>query len=135
MMEWIYMVLKMERGMCFFPATLSGQTTEFHSISFHLLRNNGMHWINVGNVKESWANEWFIIKDIYVNFKDTWKSNNGFPMGICPYFRLQYRNPYWICTKGHTSNPWNKCPKRGLMTMGGQIPIEKHYRSLHACMT
>ncbi len=29
----------------------------------------------------------------------------------------------------HT-NPWNKCPKRGLMTTGGQIPIEKHYRSL-----
>ena len=29
----------------------------------------------------------------------------------------------------HTSNPWNKCPKRDLMTTGGQIPIEKHYRS------
>ncbi len=26
-------------------------------------------------------------------------------------------------------NPWNKCHKRGLMTTGGQIPIEKHYRS------
>ncbi len=26
-------------------------------------------------------------------------------------------------------NPWNKCPKSGLMTTGGQIPIEKHYRS------
>ena len=32
-------------------------------------------------------------------------------------------------TKGHTSNPWNRCPKRGLMTTGGQIPIEKHHRS------
>ena len=32
-------------------------------------------------------------------------------------------------TKGHTSNPWNKCPKRGLMTIGGQILIENHYRS------
>ncbi len=32
-------------------------------------------------------------------------------------------------TTGHTSNPWNKCPKRGLLTMGGQIPIEKHYHS------
>ena len=32
-------------------------------------------------------------------------------------------------TKGHASNPWNKCPKRGLMTTDGQIPIEKHYRS------
>ncbi len=46
-----------------------------------------------------------------------------------------YRSPYWICTqhshtKGHTSNPWNKCPRRGLMTTGGQIPIEKHYHSL-----
>ncbi len=30
----------------------------------------------------------------------------------------------------HTSNPWNKCPKRGLLTTGGQIPIEKHYHSL-----
>ncbi len=27
-------------------------------------------------------------------------------------------------------NPWNKCSKIGLMTTGGQIPIEKHYRSL-----
>ncbi len=26
------------------------------------------------------------------------KSNNGFPMGICPHFRLQYWSPYWICT-------------------------------------
>ncbi len=34
-------------------------------------------------------------------------------------------------TKGHTSNPWNKCPKRGLLTTGGQIPIEKHYHSFH----
>ncbi len=32
-------------------------------------------------------------------------------------------------TKGHTSNPWNKCPKRGLMTTGRQIHIEQHYRS------
>ncbi len=60
-----------------------------------------------------------------------------------------YRSPYWICTqhstcqwsrtsicfhsmwlphtKGHTSNPWNKCPRRVLMTTGVQIPIEKHY--------
>ncbi len=29
-----------------------------------------------------------------------------------------------------TSNPWNKCPKRGLMTTGGQIPFGKDYRSL-----
>ena len=35
-------------------------------------------------------------------------------------------------TKGHTSNPWNKCPKRGLMTKDGQILIEKHYRSFQA---
>ncbi len=45
-----------------------------------------------------------------------------------------YWSPYWICTqyptKGHTSNPWNKCPKRGRLTTGGQIPIEKHYHSL-----
>ncbi len=33
-------------------------------------------------------------------------------------------------TKGHTNNPLNKCPKRGLMTTCGQIPIEKHYHSL-----
>ncbi len=32
-------------------------------------------------------------------------------------------------TKGHTCNPWNKCPKRGLLTTGGQIPIKKHYHS------
>ncbi len=35
-----------------------------------------------------------------------------------------------IDTRGHTSNPWNKCPRRGLMTTGVQIPIQKHYRSL-----
>ncbi len=68
------------------------------------------------------------------------KSDNAFPMGI-PHFRFQYWRPHWICTqhptrsvwwdtKGHSSNPWNKCPKRGLVTMGGQIPIEKNYRSL-----
>ncbi len=46
-------------------------------------------------------------------------------------------NPY-ICedmelphTKGHTSNPWINCPKRGFLTTGGQIPIQKHYRSLY----
>ena len=35
-------------------------------------------------------------------------------------------------TKGHNSIPINNCPKskRGPMTMGGQIPIEKHCRSL-----
>ncbi len=33
-------------------------------------------------------------------------------------------------TKGHTSNPRHKCPKRGFMITGGQIPIEKRYRSL-----
>ncbi len=33
-------------------------------------------------------------------------------------------------TMGHTGNPWNNCPNRGLLTTGGQIPIEKHYRSL-----
>ncbi len=44
--------------------------------------------------------------------------------------------------KGHSAFPWisaqplleaplNKCPKRGLMTTGGHIPIEKHYRSLN----
>ncbi len=62
-----------------------------------------------------------------------------------------YLSPYWICTqhstcqrsrtlicddmelpyiKDHTSNPWNKCPKRGLISTGGQIPIEKNYHSL-----
>ncbi len=60
-----------------------------------------------------------------------------------------YWSPFWICTQRSTcqwsftsicsylilraipctSNPWNKCPKRGLLTTGGQIPIEKHYRS------
>ncbi len=65
----------------------------------------------------------------------TGKSNNAFPKGICPHFRLQYWSPYWTCTqhptklKGHTSNPWNKCTKRGLMTTDGRIPIEKHYCS------
>ncbi len=60
------------------------------------------------------------------------------------YLLSPYWSPYWICThhptcqwsltsiytKGHTSNPWNKCPKRGLLTMDGQILIEKHYHSL-----
>ncbi len=32
----------------------------------------------------------------------------------------------YLHTKGHTSTPWNKCPRRGPLTMGGQIPIEKH---------
>ncbi len=46
-------------------------------------------------------------------------------------------------SKGDSAFPWisaqplsepllnmHKCPKRGLMTTGGQIPIEKHYHSL-----
>ena len=47
-----------------------------------------------------------------------------------PYWSL-----YWICTQhpacqwSQTSNQWNKCPKRGIMTTGGQIPIEQHFRS------
>ncbi len=72
-------------------------------------------------------------------------SDNGFPwisaqpllepllnMHTASYMSL---NPYkcddmeLLHTKGHTSNPWNKCPKRGLLTTGGQIPIEKHYHS------
>ncbi len=59
------------------------------------------------------------------------------------YLPSPYWSPYWICTQHptcqwsrtsiccHTSNPWNKCPKRGLMTTGGQIPIQKCYRSFH----
>ncbi len=35
-----------------------------------------------------------------------------------------------VITYLDTSNPWSKCPKRGLTTTGGQIPIEKHYHSL-----
>ncbi len=58
-------------------------------------------------------------------------------------------NPYWICTQ-HTTcqwsltsicchsmwftrNPWNKSPKRCLLTTGGKIPIEVHYRSFLDC--
>ncbi len=44
-------------------------------------------------------------------------------MNICDDMELPH-------TKGRTNNPWNKCSKRGLLTTGGQIPIEKHYRSL-----
>ncbi len=33
-------------------------------------------------------------------------------------------------TKCHNIHPRNKCPKRFLLTTGGQIPIEKHYHSL-----
>ena len=49
------------------------------------------------------------------------------------YLPSPYWSPYWICTQHptcQTSNPWNKCPKRGLLTTGGQNPIEKHYHSL-----
>ena len=48
-------------------------------------------------------------------------------MHATSYITCQWSLPH---TKGHTSNPY-KCPKRGLLTTGGQIPIEKHYRSLH----
>ncbi len=37
-------------------------------------------------------------------------------------------------TEIHTSNPWNKCPKRCILTTGGQIPIEKHYWSFEGNM-
>ena len=61
-------------------------------------------------------------------------------IGLFPvYLPGAYRSPYWICTqhptcqwsctKGHTSNPWNKCPERCLMTTDGPIPIEMHYCS------
>ncbi len=30
------------------------------------------------------------------------KGNNGFPVGICPHFRLQYWSLYWICTQHPT---------------------------------
>ncbi len=48
-----------------------------------------------------------------------------------PSFALYYINTHNILHVSVTYlHPWNKCPKRGLMTTGGQIPIEKHYRSL-----
>ncbi len=53
------------------------------------------------------------------------------PTGMRQYIRIEQR--VIVFFPGHnildTSNPWNKCPKRGLMTTGGQIPIEKHYHS------
>ncbi len=33
-----------------------------------------------------------------------------------------------------TSNPWKNCPKRGLRTTGGQIPIKKHCRSFQTML-
>ncbi len=42
------------------------------------------------------------------------------------YLTSPHRSPYWICTQ-HPTCQW--CPKRGLMTTGGQIPTEKHYHS------
>ncbi len=64
---------------------------------------------------------------IVINVNIT-KSDNGFAWIAAQPLLDDMELPY---TKGHTSVPWNKCPKRGLRTTGGQIPIEKHYRSLH----
>ena len=52
-------------------------------------------------------------------------------VAIASGFWFDDLNPYsYLIHKGHTSNQWNKCPKRGITTTGGQIPVEKHYRSL-----
>ncbi len=82
---------------------------------------------------------------IFTNiYKNAAKSDNGFawisaqPL-LEPLLNMQHPTSYILHpaasymelphTKGHTSNPWNRCPKRGLLTTGGQIPIEKHYHS------
>ncbi len=76
---------------------------------------------------------WFPIKEISSKAMQ-WTSSWERAMMVFPgYLPSPYWSPYWICTqphtKGHTSNPWNKCSMRGLLTTGGQIPIKKHYRS------
>ncbi len=60
------------------------------------------------------------------NKKNIQLDAEGSPPTFITYTYMQME---LLHTKGHTSNPSNKCPKRGLMTTGGQIPIEKHYRS------
>ena len=60
------------------------------------------------------------------------KSNYGFPWIsaqplLDPLLNMHTASYMSVITKGHASN---QCPKRGLLTTGGQFPIEKHYCSL-----
>ena len=70
----------------------------------------------------------------YLQFKRDPKSHTGFAITICSSPLLKYWIPWLLSrqlhTKGHTSNPWKKCPQIGFTTMGEQLPIEIHYRSL-----
>ena len=61
------------------------------------------------------------------------KSNNSFPRYL-PAFTVSISEPLLnVQTASYIDEmQWNKCPKRGFMTTGLQIPIEKHYRSLHS---
>ncbi len=69
------------------------------------------------------------------------------------YLPSPYWTPYWICTqhptcqwsptscddmelphtKGHISNPWNKCLKRGLLTRVGKFPLKSIIALWHGC--
>ena len=118
---------------------------KYHTFSSHIItflnphRNSNTFYdiINEQVIKE-WYLSWYIPYKIE-------KSDNGFAliaaqpllepllnmlnMHTASYMSvITYLNmlPY---TKGHTIDPWNKCPKRGLWAMDGQIPIKKHYRS------
>ncbi len=82
---------------------------------------------------------WWLQTDIVFLYA-TLKGNNAFPWISARIYDFNIGAPIECAhsilhvtghTKGHTSNSWNKCPKRGLMTTDGQSPIEKHYRSLH----
>lgn len=55
------------------------------------------------------------------------KSNNAFSL---VYAHIYGSNIYEYSIL-HTSSPWIKCHKRGLMTTDDQIPIQKQYCSWH----